>query len=126
VDLVMRLHTPVAAAGVGFACQLVYAPGAPWMMTTSHAFNLLSKAPKNMHRMISLLSLLAFISLAACAEAMSSAEHHLLVLDPFNPEGAAFRVILSEAWGVENNLSLANMNYAGFAPDPDRVFRGFK
>lgn len=64
----------------------------------------------------------------ADAIAMSSAEHHLLVLDPINPEGKTFRVIPSEAWAVENNLTLANMDYAEFADsaDPDGVFRGFK
>lgn len=64
----------------------------------------------------------------ADAAAMSSAEHPLLVLDPFNPEGQTFRVIPSEAWGVENNLSLANMGYSEFADaaDADGVFRGFK
>ena len=58
--------------------------------------------------------------------AMSTMEHHLLVLDPSNPEGKTFRVIPSEAWGVENNLSLANMDYSEFtdAADSDGVFRG--
>ncbi len=66
--------------------------------------------------------------LVADAMAMSTAEHHLLVLDPSNPEGETFRVIPSEAWGVENNLSLANMDYSEFADsaDPDGVFRGLK
>jgi hypothetical protein len=60
--------------------------------------------------------------------AMSGEEHSLLVLDPFNPSGMTFRVIPSEAWGVENNLSLANMDTSEFAnsADPDGVFRGFK
>jgi hypothetical protein len=64
----------------------------------------------------------------ADAIAMSSVEHHLLVLDPSNPEWMTFRVVLSEAWGVENNLSLANMDYSEFADsvDSDGVFRGFK
>jgi len=64
----------------------------------------------------------------ADATAMSSAEHHLLVLDPFNPDGQTFRVIPSEAWGVENNLAIANMDYGEFAgaADADGVFRGFK
>jgi hypothetical protein len=64
----------------------------------------------------------------ADAIAMSSVEHHLLVLDPSNPKGMTFRVVPSEAWGVENNLSLANMDYSEFADsvDPDGVFRGFK
>lgn len=60
--------------------------------------------------------------------AMSAREHPLLVLDPFNPQGKTFRVIPAEAWAVENNLSLANMDYSEFAgaADPDGVFRGFK
>ncbi len=60
--------------------------------------------------------------------ALSTVEHHLLVLDPSNPSGQTFRVIPAEAWGVENNLSLANMDYSEFADavDPDGVFRGFK
>jgi len=64
----------------------------------------------------------------ADATAMSTSEHHLLVLDPSDPTGKTFRVIPSEAWGVENNLSIANMDYSEFADsaDPDGVFRGFK
>lgn len=60
--------------------------------------------------------------------AMSSEEHHLLVLDPLDPKGTTFRVVLSEVWGVENNLSIANMDYSEFADsvDADGVFRGFK
>lgn len=60
--------------------------------------------------------------------AMSSTEHHLLVVDPSNPTGETFRVIPSEAWGVENNLSIANMDYDEFynLADPDSVFRGIK
>lgn len=59
---------------------------------------------------------------------MQAEEHHLLVLDPFNPNGKTFRVIPSEAWGVENNLAIANMDYSEFldAIDPDGVFRGFR
>jgi hypothetical protein len=64
----------------------------------------------------------------ADAAAISSPEHDLLVLDPSNPEGETFRVIPAEAWSVENNLSLANMDYGEFmdSADPDGVFRGFK
>jgi len=60
--------------------------------------------------------------------AMSTAEHHLLVLDPYNPTGNTFRVIPSLAWAVENNLSLTNMDYSEFADaaDSDGVLRGFK
>ena len=63
----------------------------------------------------------------ADATAMSASEHHILVLDPSNPTGKTFRVIPSEMWGVENNLSIANMDYSDFSDsaDPDGVFRGF-
>jgi len=38
-----------------------------------------------------------------------------------------FRIVPSELWGVENNLSLANMDFEEFAAavDADGVFRGF-
>jgi hypothetical protein len=38
-----------------------------------------------------------------------------------------FRVIPSELWAVENNLSLANMDYEEFADavDAEGIFRGF-
>ncbi len=64
----------------------------------------------------------------ADATTMTDEEHPVLVLDPFNPEMKTFRVIPSEAWGVENNLSLANMDYSEFADaaDPNGVFCGFK
>lgn len=59
---------------------------------------------------------------------MSSVEHHLLVLDPFNRDGKTFRVIPSEAWGIENNLSIAKMDYNECADsvDPNGLFRGLK
>jgi hypothetical protein len=41
--------------------------------------------------------------------------------------GATFRVVPSEMWSVQNNLSLANMDWEEFAEsvDDDGVFRGF-
>jgi hypothetical protein len=41
--------------------------------------------------------------------------------------GRTFRVIPSEMWDVENNLSLANMDFPEFAGStgPDGIFRGF-
>jgi hypothetical protein len=54
-------------------------------------------------------------------------EHPILVVDLFDERGRAFRVIPSEMWGVENNLSIANMDFAEFADavGSDGVFRGF-
>lgn len=54
-------------------------------------------------------------------------EHTVLVVDVAHEPGRTFRVIPSEAWGVENNLSIANMDFEEFADAVDQhgVFRGF-
>ncbi len=59
--------------------------------------------------------------------ALSHPEHPILVVDLYDQPGRAFRVIPSEMWGVENNLSIANMDFHEFADsvDPDGIFRGF-
>lgn len=57
----------------------------------------------------------------------ASPERLVLVVDLYDEPGRSFRVIPREMWGVENNLTMANMNYCEFADcvDPDGVFRGF-
>ena len=59
---------------------------------------------------------------------LSKPEHPILVLDLYDQVGRTFRVIPSEMWGVENNLSLANMDFEEFADnvDADGVFCGFQ
>jgi Domain of unknown function (DUF6924) len=59
--------------------------------------------------------------------ALSSPEHPILVVDLHEEPGRSFRIVPREAWGVENNLSIANMDFSEFAGsvDPDGVFRGF-
>jgi hypothetical protein len=54
-------------------------------------------------------------------------EHPIVVVDLYEDPGRSFRVIPSEMWVVENNLSLANMDFQEFAESADRdgVFRGF-
>ena len=54
-------------------------------------------------------------------------ERPILVVDLTHGPSRTFRVIPSQMWAVENNLSLANMEYSEFADnvDPDGVFRGF-
>lgn len=61
------------------------------------------------------------------AEAMFQPDHAVLVVDLLEEPGRTFRVIPSEAWGVENNLRLANMDFADFADavDDGGAFRGF-
>jgi hypothetical protein len=61
--------------------------------------------------------------------ALTHPEQPVLVieLDPQGDFGRTFRVIPSEMWGVENNLSIANMDFEDFAgsADLDGIFRGF-
>ncbi len=58
---------------------------------------------------------------------LTQPEHPILVVDVFDEPGRTFRVIPSEAWNVENNISLANIDFVDFANsvDADGVFRGF-
>jgi hypothetical protein len=58
---------------------------------------------------------------------MADPEHPVLVMDVCDEPGRTFRVIPSEMWCVENNLSIANMDWEDFAEsvDADGVFRGF-
>lgn len=59
---------------------------------------------------------------------ITHSEHPILVVDLFEEPGRTFRVIPSEMWGVENNLSIANMDFLDFADtvDDDGIFRGFE
>jgi len=59
--------------------------------------------------------------------ALTHSERPVLVVDLYDEPGRTFRVVPREMWGVENNLSLSNMDYIEFAEsaDPDGVFRGF-
>jgi len=59
--------------------------------------------------------------------ALTNPERPVLVVDLYDEPGRTFRVIPREIWGIENNLSLANMDYSEFADSTDRdgVFRGF-
>jgi hypothetical protein len=60
-------------------------------------------------------------------ETMVNPEHPALVVELYGGSGRTFRVVPNEMWGVENNLSLCNMDWEEFAEsvDPDGVFRGF-
>ncbi|MCG8509842.1 MAG: hypothetical protein MI741_11505 [Rhodospirillales bacterium] len=61
------------------------------------------------------------------SETISNSEHPVLCIDLFDERGRSFRVVPSEIWAVENNLAIANMDFAEFADnaDEDGVFRGF-
>jgi hypothetical protein len=59
--------------------------------------------------------------------AFTDPERTVIVVDLRREPGRTFRVIPREMWSVENNLSVANMDFGEFADsvDPDGVFRGF-
>lgn len=54
-------------------------------------------------------------------------ERPIVVVDLQDEPGRTFRVVPSAAWSVENNLSIANMDFRDFAGSVDAqgVFRGF-
>jgi len=57
---------------------------------------------------------------------LTHADRPILCIPPSQPQ-KAFRVIPSQLWGVENNLTLANMDWEDFSGcvDADGIFRGF-
>ena len=59
------------------------------------------------------------------AQTMQSEERPILVVDAYEQPGRSFRVVPSEMWAVENNLSIANMDWEEFADecDDDGVLR---
>lgn len=54
-------------------------------------------------------------------------EHAVLVIDLLEGAGRAFRALPTAVQAIENNLSIANMDFEEFADavDDDGVFRGF-
>jgi hypothetical protein len=59
--------------------------------------------------------------------AVSNPEHPLLIIDLYENVGREFRAIPSQIQAIENNLSIANMDFEEFAEavDEDGIFRGF-
>lgn len=54
-------------------------------------------------------------------------DYPLLIVDLYERSGNEFRAVPSQIQGIENNLSIANMDFEEFADsvDKDGVFRGF-
>jgi uncharacterized protein YbcV (DUF1398 family) len=59
--------------------------------------------------------------------AVSLPDHPLLIVDLYERSGREFRAVPSQIQGIENNLSIANMDFEEFAESVDEsgVFRGF-
>jgi Domain of unknown function (DUF6924) len=53
-------------------------------------------------------------------------EQPVLVVDAYEEPGRTFRVVPAEMWAVENNLSIANIDWEEFAEllGPDGILRG--
>jgi hypothetical protein len=60
-------------------------------------------------------------------ETIEDPEHPVMVVDLYARPGRTFRVVPAEMWAVENNLSLANLDFDDFADavGPDGIYRGF-
>ena len=60
-------------------------------------------------------------------DAVRLPEHPILIVDLYQKSGRYFRAVPGEIQGIENNLSIANMDFEEFsgAVDEDGVFRGF-
>jgi hypothetical protein len=58
---------------------------------------------------------------------VTNSDHPILCVGLKNDKGKQFRVIPSEMWSVENNLSISNMDFDDFlhSVDNNGVFRGF-
>jgi hypothetical protein len=63
----------------------------------------------------------------ADARTITAADRPLLVVDLSDRGAPSFRATPRAVQSIENNLSIANMDYADFrgAADPDGIFRGF-
>jgi hypothetical protein len=57
---------------------------------------------------------------------LSNPDHPVLVVDLMEEPGRSFRVIPAQMWSVENNLSIANMDFSEFADavGHDNIYRG--
>jgi hypothetical protein len=67
------------------------------------------------------------ILIIADRTALTHPDHPLLVLDLPLKAGRQFRAIASQVQAIENNLSIANLDFEDFAmnADEDGIFRGF-
>jgi hypothetical protein len=68
-----------------------------------------------------------FFIIVADQTAISRPDHPLLIVDLYERSGREFRAVPDQIQGIENNLSIANMDFEEFADsiDEDGIFRGF-
>jgi hypothetical protein len=68
-----------------------------------------------------------FFLMIVDAVTVRSPEHLVLVVDLWREPGREFRAVPAAVQAIENNLSIANIDFAEFADavDEDGIFRGF-
>lgn len=68
-----------------------------------------------------------YFAIIADRTTMTAADHPLLILDAGDEPGRTFRAVPTSIQAIENNLSLANMDFHEFADsvDSDGIFRDF-
>ena len=68
-----------------------------------------------------------FFLMIVDAVTVRSPEHPVLVVDLWREPGREFRAVPAAVQAIENNLSIANIDFAEFADavDEDGIFRGF-
>ena len=68
-----------------------------------------------------------YFAIVADRTTMTDRDHPLLVVDAGDEPGRVFRAVPTSIQSIENNLSLANMDFHEFADsvDLDGVFRDF-
>jgi hypothetical protein len=68
-----------------------------------------------------------FFLMIVDAVTVRSPEHLVLVVDLWREPGREFRAVPAAVQAIENNLSIANIDFAEFADavDGDGIFRGF-
>ena len=69
----------------------------------------------------------ASVLFIADSTTLTRPDHPVLVVDLLGDDRRPFACIPAELWGIDNNLNIANMDWAGFsdAVDENGVFRGF-
>lgn len=69
----------------------------------------------------------ASVLFIADSATLTRPDHPVLVVDLLDDDRRPFRCIPPELWGIDNNLNMANMDWAEFAHavDENGVFRGF-
>jgi len=98
--------------GLPRASQRSAFDGVPWDAVKA-------AVPANAHR--------ASVLFIADTTSLTSPDHPVLVVDLLDDGRRPFRCIPPELWAVDNNLNIANMDWADFADAAGEsgVFRGF-